>query len=473
MVDLSSAASSRPPLHCLPPPRGNVTFVAFDATGAPVLVSAGRADYVLTHSASASPPAAAQHRLAPLAAMAADARSLQHALRRAASPAAGRRAAALQAVPEYGVAATVHSLVLPALSALARNETLFAPRLRLWANPARCAAADSSCFFASLPSVAAAASATESVAGVAPQVWRRLAELWHGPASAFGAAAAPAAGGRPTLESLAAAMRPRLHASRHRTAALCRRLALAQCPRLLPFHFAAAVDEAAVFRSLPHRWLRHGRFWLISQVLRFVTAPSALVERRLRRARAAVRLEAHRPVLALHVRKGDACTHRGECRGLAPFMPHVERMVETRGYRSVFLATPSPEVIAETRRFPNITWLYRNLTPSLHDAMRAHRLVRIEDALLQGGLIDPVQEWQDALIDIYLMAESDGFVGAFSSSAARLAYSLMSAMRGGCTMPFVSLDMNWCFAYMRGGPNVVRRGRSHTALGARFANLTC
>ena len=229
-----------------------------------------------------------------------------------------------------------------------------------------------------------------------------------------------------------------------------------------------------MFRALPGRWLRHGRFWLVSQVLHFLTRPNAELRRRLAEVRTALRFADHQPVLALHVRKGDACSHRGECKGLAAFMPHIERMVDRFGYRSVFLATPSQEVIRETGGFPNITWLYRNTTSPLQRALAANKLVRLEDVLLRRGLIDPVQEWQDAMLDIYLMGESQGFVGAFSSSAARLAYALMSADPDGCARPFVSADINWCFAYMRGGPHVIRKGDAAAVLEtANAGDLTC
>ena len=49
------------------------------------------------------------------------------------------------------------SMVLAVLDALGRNETLFSPKLLLWAQREACERADLSCFFASLPTLPQAA----------------------------------------------------------------------------------------------------------------------------------------------------------------------------------------------------------------------------------------------------------------------------------------------------------------------------
>ena len=62
------------------------------------------------------------------------------------------------------------------------------------------------------------------------------------------------------------------------------------------------------------------------------------------------------------------------------------------------------------------------------------------------------------MVSAYLLAESDGFVGGFSSNAARIAYSMMAAGPKGCLKPFDSFDINWCGAFGKGGPTILRRG---------------
>ena len=83
--------------------------------------------------------------------------------------------------------------------------------------------------------------------------------------------------------------------------------------------------------------------------------------------------------------------------------------------------------------------------------------MRVEDGLLSRK-VRAVDEWRSFMIDVYLMAESQALVGAFSSSAARLALALMAGGAGGCLKPFASLDIDWCFSFLRGGPDVIRRG---------------
>ena len=408
--------------------------------------------------------------------MAVDGVALQHALRRLShiSRQDASRSSMLAAVYEFGVGATVHSLVLATLDSLGRNHTLFAPKLMLWSNPAECSRADLSCFFASLPSLddaspsrsfktgrrkAAASSkrATEKAGGAArtriaiegltPPQWSRFVDAWFGNGSAI---AIPAE--RPdtmtSLADLAAGMRPRMQISRHRAAGACRR-AGGGCPHVLPPHFPEHANEASVFARLPQRYLRHGRFWLIAQTLHFLTRPNAALRHELQRERAALRLRAHQPLLALHVRKGDACAHRGECRGLADFMPEVRRVAMAYGIRAVFLSTPSADVRAETAQYPEFTWLFRNSSSAAASS-------RLEDGLLSRR-VNALEEWRSTMIDVYLMAECEVLVGAFSSSAARLALALMASGPGGCLKPFASVDINWCFAYLRGGPAVIRR----------------
>ena len=127
-------------------------------------------------------------------------------------------------------------------------------------------------------------------------------------------------------------------------------------------------------------------------------------------------------------------------------------MAASYGFRSIFLATPSADVLAETTRYPQFRWLFLNTTRT-----QATGGARIEDALLQGR-VEALREWQDFMLEVYLMSESQALVGAFSSNAVRLAYSLMAANAGGCLKPFISTDINWCHAFFRGGPEVLRRG---------------
>ena len=436
---------------CSRQPTAGVGFVSFGLNGHRQ-TAAGMPDSMLEQHQALPPPLELQ-RCQRCETAPAESHSLQHALHALAEPRRVHvtRTAAFLAVREYGAGATIHALVLAVLDALGRNETLFSPKLLLWAQPEACERADLSCFFASLPSLDTVGTGSSGpvVDGLGPRQWRRLMDAWFGKHSAHQLRNTHAA--LPTFDKLHAKLRPRLLASKHRGASVCRHTQTG-CPRLLPAHFSETTDEASVMQRLPTPWLRRGRFWLVSQVLQFLTRPNFALQQRLTRARAELRFAEHQPVLAVHVRKGDACTHRGECRGLAGSMPQIEQMAASYGFRSIFLATPSADVLEETTRYPQFRWLFLNTTRT-----QAAGGARIEDALLQGR-VQALREWQDFMLEVYLMSESQALVGAFSSNAVRLAYSLMATNAGGCLKPFISTDINWCHAFFRGGPEVLRRG---------------
>jgi len=161
------------------------------------------------------------------------------------------------------------------------------------------------------------------------------------------------------------------------------------------------------------------------------------------------------------VRKGDACGDRHECRSLADYMPLVRSMVERYGYRTVFLATPDPTVLTEVDRFApaalehGVTFKFVPTTNTTAE-IKARGFKKIDDAIQQGAL-DVADEFEASMVSSYLLAETHGFLGGFSSTAARLAYSLMAAGPSGCLKPYHSVDINWCAAFGKGGPEVIRR----------------
>ena len=89
--------------------------------------------------------------------------------------------------------------------------------------------------------------------------------------------------------------------------------------------------------------------------------------------------------------------------------------------------------------------------------MKANHFRKIDDAI-KAGAVDAGNEFEEAMLSAYLLAEADGFIGGFSSNAARVAYSMMAAGPKGCLKPYDSFDINWCSAFGKGGPAVLRRG---------------
>lgn len=224
---------------------------------------------------------------------------------------------------------------------------------------------------------------------------------------------------------------------------------------LASFFGATQYNERSLPSRLPKRFLKRGRFWLMSQVIHFLTTPNAKLKARLDIERASLQ-PMERPVLGLHVRKGDACGDRGECRDLKDYMPTINDMINKYGYKTVFLATPDGSVLDDVDDFPDVTFKYLPVTNTT-EIMKQQNFRKIDDAIA-AGVVDAGTEFEEAMVSAYLLSEADGFVGGFSSNAARIAYSMMAAGPKGCLKPFDSFDINWCSAFGKGGPAVLRRG---------------
>jgi len=231
-----------------------------------------------------------------------------------------------------------------------------------------------------------------------------------------------------------------------------------------------STGEARVRRHLP-QLARRGWFWLVSQLFAFVTQPSGRLRAKVASAAASAGVDAerHRPLLGLHVRLGDACTDDPQqaaqkarkCAPLAAYMPHVRRMVRTHGYKAIYLATDSEAVVAQAHAdYPEFVWLHQRMDRG-RVAIFNRSGITIETVLLgeeefapvalQGRRMGftPAREFDEFMVDTFLLAQSDGLVGHFANNMDRIAYALMSAYAtpgGTCLKPYVSVGgANWCF----------------------------
>jgi len=224
---------------------------------------------------------------------------------------------------------------------------------------------------------------------------------------------------------------------------------------------------------------RRGWFWLVSQLIAFLSSPSHRLRAKVSRLAAAIGVDApeHRPLLSLHVRLGDACTDdpiqaaqkARECLPLAAYMPHVRKMVERYGYKAIYLATDSEAVVRDAHaHYPQYTWLHQPMDRGRY-AIFNKSGITIETVLwgaeefahvsTMGRAMgfSPAREFDEFMADTYLIAQSDGLVGHFANNLDRLAYALMSAYAtpgGTCLKPYASVNAHWCFDYQ------VRSGRT-------------
>jgi hypothetical protein len=206
-------------------------------------------------------------------------------------------------------------------------------------------------------------------------------------------------------------------------------------------------------------WLRFDDdrqyFWFISQVLRFITAPSKRLQQKTDTAMARTHFEARQksgPILGLHVRLGDACSAGGGdryvldggCRKLDSYMKYVVRLARVCGYKSIYLATDSQEAIVATKKYPKFTWMYQPMDRSRYDIFKGNDL-QIEQMLFgksdfnsdpyksNDNKFDARQEFDEYMIDVYMLAKADGFVGSFTSNLGLLVYPLMTASCSFCS----------------------------------------
>ncbi|GBG23896.1 Alpha-1,6-fucosyltransferase [Hondaea fermentalgiana] len=213
-----------------------------------------------------------------------------------------------------------------------------------------------------------------------------------------------------------------------------------------------------------------GIMWNVGQVLKNLLQFSPHVERELARR---VRLSGldqveNQPVLGLHVRLGDACSdpklfEKGRrCDPLSYYMPALKLLRARYGFKSVYLATDSAEVIRNaTTQYRDFKWLYNDAIDrsryAVFDRASQEDEVTIEGVLfgdkrLHDAGFSKTQEMVDFLVDTYILGvHTSGFVGKFTSNMDRIVTALGAATgneAGTCLKPTISLDSDWCYDFM-------------------------
>jgi hypothetical protein len=84
-------------------------------------------------------------------------------------------------------------------------------------------------------------------------------------------------------------------------------------------------------------------FWLISQLLKFITTPNKRLQEKIAAQYSALGFDRHLPVLGVHIRLGDSCNEARHCHNLEYYMPAITRLVKAHGYKAIYLATDSGE----------------------------------------------------------------------------------------------------------------------------------
>ena len=257
------------------------------------------------------------------------------------------------------------------------------------------------------------------------------------------------------------------------------------------FEYSAKLDGA-----LPARYRARGLFWLVSHTLAFVMRPTAALAAAIWRARrqlgggsggasVAGACPPHR-TLGVHIRRAEACApyvvygRRRSCTPLATYAAQAKQLVAQSGPQGP--GQPSAhggrshdddDAEAAALRCVLVVTDSEAVARNASAAFAPLRvMVRVTPALTaRVGVGDGGYDAIEAmLVDAHLLSRCAALVAKFSSSVARLAYSLMFARRhvpadrkaggggggggGGddeagvpcdCLRPYVSLDVPWCF----------------------------
>uniref|UniRef100_A0A7S3ZAW9 Alpha-(1,6)-fucosyltransferase N- and catalytic domain-containing protein n=1 Tax=Lotharella globosa TaxID=91324 RepID=A0A7S3ZAW9_9EUKA len=208
---------------------------------------------------------------------------------------------------------------------------------------------------------------------------------------------------------------------------------------------------------LPQEFIDNGLFFTVSHILKHIMRPNKKLAKMIQKAKYSMGWpnDTTTQVLSVHVRQGDACIKSSanfkgrQCDGLAHYIPAIQLMADTYGFKYIFLATDTAAVRESTEEYPQFKWLFQK--ESRYSQKRSHvlKFLPIEKAL-RYGVLDPFEEGAAYLVDVHLMASGHAFVGKFTSNLDRVVYNLMGS-KSDCLRPFISLDSGWCFDY--GLPN--------------------
>ena len=163
----------------------------------------------------------------------------------------------------------------------------------------------------------------------------------------------------------------------------------------------------------------------------------------LRKARIAAGLDGG-SYIGLHVRHGDACGNNGrQCLGAKEIAMAVTRMRNRYHTSKVFVATDSPDMItllqSEVR---DVSWLHVPADRSQGSGSPLMGQVWPQMLRTRMGLLDRRAVAELSLVDLFLLAHADYFIGQFSSAFSLVAFELSVAHKG-YVPPYMSLDCPW------------------------------
>lgn len=127
------------------------------------------------------------------------------------------------------------------------------------------------------------------------------------------------------------------------------------------------------------------------------------------------------------------------CHGFTDYMTRIKKMRDLYGVKTIFLATQDQRIVSAARAQAGLRVLSLSFDRGQLTGSAARKALHWRQ---KNGYVDSAMVSESALLDLFLLAECDYFVGSFHSQYSRLALSLMAAKKG-YIPPFSSVHLAW------------------------------
>lgn len=200
------------------------------------------------------------------------------------------------------------------------------------------------------------------------------------------------------------------------------------------------------------------RFSFVSKIVALITRPSHRIAQMVERARKDITWPNGEPIIGLHVGAGESCAsghHHKKCDGLSVYMSQVRKIASMYKIKHIFLATDGDNSLhRQTKKYPEFEWHYRPKSEIAWEGKKDESVhtwgphINTKGEELDFEKINGFTVGAELVVDMTLLAQTDAFVGKFTSNTDRAVLEISAGNRG-CMVPFVSLDAEWCWGYMQ------------------------
>ena len=164
--------------------------------------------------------------------------------------------------------------------------------------------------------------------------------------------------------------------------------------------------------------------------------------------------------LGIHIRHGDFCVAHTvtndpkECFAVSHYSQELQRLSDRYNITHVYLATDNADAIDMIRwQCPQLTFYWQDDVDreflELKDQDFERKRIFLEERLFDSDVDRRQRHLREIMVDLILLSHSFGFVGQFSSNISKILLALGTFLRGGKMVPYISLDIPWCWNGMK------------------------